>query len=87
MEVCSIFINFICAGVADKMFPFLRNRTDKGLSPIEKKDLFKDCGSITLFSLSSVVVKAFEIHDAAVYRTPPAGDLNSFVECFGISDC
>lgn len=29
----------------------------------------------------------FEIHDAAVYRTPPAGDLNSFVECFGISDC
>lgn len=55
---CSIFINFICAGVADKMFPFLRNRTDKGLSPIEKKDLFKDCGSITLFSLSSVVVKA-----------------------------
>lgn len=54
----NILQNLANAVIADKMFPFLRQKPKYLLSKAEKRDIFKDCGAISLFSISTVVLKA-----------------------------
>ena len=55
---CVILQNIINAIISDKMFPYLKQKPKFFLSKEERKDIFKDCGAISLFSISAVVLKA-----------------------------
>ncbi len=54
----NILIGYIYACIANRMFPFLQEKCSYYLSKQDKINIFKDCGAISLFSISSVVLKA-----------------------------
>lgn len=44
--------------IANRMFPFIRKKSQKHIEKAEAKEIFKDCGAISLFALSSQVLKS-----------------------------
>lgn len=55
MNIVQGFVNAI---IANKMFPFVKTKSQKHIEKEEAKEIFKDCGSISLFSISSQVLKS-----------------------------
>lgn len=55
---CVILQNIVNAIISDKTFPYLKDKPKYYLTRKEKSEIFKDCGAISLFSISVVVVKA-----------------------------
>lgn len=53
-----ILENSIYAIIADRMYPFLKEKTDKKLDISEVKEIFKDCSALLLYKLNGVVLKA-----------------------------
>ena len=56
--ITNILQNFVYAKIADYYCPYINEDTEKELSKSEKKEIFKDCKAITMFSLSAVILKA-----------------------------
>ena len=54
----NILQNYMYARIADKYYPFLKEKNLETLTKQEKKQIFKDCGAISIFEISSVVLKA-----------------------------
>lgn len=59
--------SYVNAQIANKMFPFLSEPLNNRISKAEQKEIFKDCFSISLFSMSSVVLKATDNIVLAAY--------------------
>lgn len=59
IQVFSVIIqNIVYAKVADKMYPFINNKTDEKLNKNEIKEIVKDCSALFLYRLNGVVLKA-----------------------------
>ena len=50
--------NFVSARMADKMYPYINEKTTEKISIAEAKDIFKDCGALFLYKLNGVILKA-----------------------------
>ena len=50
--------NFACAILSDRMFPYIREKTDDRLDKAEILGIIKDCGALFLYKLNNVVLKA-----------------------------
>ena len=50
--------NFACALLAEKMYPYIKEKTSEKLQISEVKDILKDCGALILYRLNNVVLKA-----------------------------
>lgn len=57
-----IFFNILQAYLVskktDKMYPFIKKTSEKKLSKAEKKEIFKDCGSLAIYRINYVVLIA-----------------------------
>lgn len=59
LDVVVIIVqNIVIARFADKLYPYINDKTDDSISTQEVKGIFKDCGAIMLYNINSVVVKA-----------------------------
>ena len=58
MVIQVIVKNMICAGLADRMYPFINDKTDEKLGKEEVIEVFKDCGALFLYKMNTVVLKA-----------------------------
>lgn len=54
----TIIQNIVNAVVADKLYPFIKNKEKEKIEEKEIKEIFKDCGAIFLYRLNGVVLKA-----------------------------
>lgn len=50
--------NIACAVMADRMYPYLQEKTSDRLDKSEIMEVVKDCGALFLYKLNSVVLKA-----------------------------
>ncbi len=50
--------NLCCAIIADKMYPYINEKTEDKIDLVEIKDVIKDCGALFLYKLNGVVIKA-----------------------------
>lgn len=50
--------NMTCAILANKMYPYINEKTDDKLEKKEVKEVFKDCGALFLYKLNEVVIKS-----------------------------
>lgn len=53
-----IFENFACAKLANKMYPYINQKTEEKIDKKEVKSVFKDCAALFLYKLNGVVLKA-----------------------------
>ena len=58
MVIQVIVQNMICARLADRMYPFINDKTDDKLDKKEVIEIFKDCGALLLYKMNAVVLKA-----------------------------
>ena len=49
---------YLISRKASAMYPFIKNKTNNQLSTKEKKDIFKDCGSLLIYRTNYVVLMA-----------------------------
>ena len=56
--VSVVLQNFVCAKMADHMYPFINYKTDEKVTKEEFKSTLKDCGALFLYKLNAVVLKA-----------------------------
>lgn len=56
--VDTIIKNIVFAIISDRMYPFLKEKTEERMSREEVKGIFKDCGALFLYKINRVVVKA-----------------------------
>ena len=54
----NIATGLINAKLADRMYPYIKEKCQESISKEERNEIFKDCGSIFLFSANSVILKA-----------------------------
>ena len=54
----TIMQNIFVAHLADKMYPFLKEKDVEDLSSEESKGIFKDCGALFIYKINNVVVKS-----------------------------
>lgn len=50
--------NVVCAIIADRQYPYINDKSAEKISKEEFRDILKDCGSLFLYKMNSVVVKA-----------------------------
>ena len=58
MVIQVIVQNMLCARLADRMYPFINDKTDDKLDKKEVIEVFKDCGALFLYKMNAVVLKA-----------------------------
>ena len=58
MVIQIIVQNMICARLADRMYPFINDKTEDKLDREEVIEVFKDCGALFLYKMNAVVLKA-----------------------------
>lgn len=58
LVVQTICNNLLVAYVADKSYPYIREKPQTGISKDEAVGIFKDCGALFLFKLNQIVIKA-----------------------------
>lgn len=58
MVIQVIVQNVVYAKLADKMYPYINERTEEKLSRTEIKETLKDCAALFLYELNDVVLKA-----------------------------
>lgn len=56
--VINIATGLINAALANRLYPFLKEKSNLSISKNERHDIFRDCKVIFLFSINTVVVKA-----------------------------
>jgi O-antigen/teichoic acid export membrane protein len=54
----NIATGLINAKLADRMYPYIKEKVQESISKEERNEIFKDCGSIFIFSVNSVILKA-----------------------------
>lgn len=54
----NIIQGLVNAKIADKYYPFLKEKCKDSIEKEEKREIFKDCGSISIFSISSEILKS-----------------------------
>jgi len=54
----NIIQGLVNAVIADRLFPFISKKNKAKIQKEEAKEIFKDCGAISLFSISSQVLKS-----------------------------
>lgn len=62
-----IVYNMTCAYLADKMYPYINEKTTDRLPIGEIKEVFKDCAAIFLYKLNAVVLKATDNLVLSIY--------------------
>lgn len=50
--------NFVCARIAQKMYPYISDSVEEKVGKEEFKSTIKDCGALFLYKLNTVVLKA-----------------------------
>lgn len=50
--------NIAIAAIADRMYPYINDKTTQKIGKNEIVDMFKDCGALTIYKLNDVVLKA-----------------------------
>ena len=59
ISVISIILqNIVNAILANKMYPFIKEKCEEKITKSEVKDIFKDCSAIFLYKINNVVLKA-----------------------------
>lgn len=58
LVISTIIQNVANAIVANKLYPFIKEKEDGKIEKKEIKDIFKDCGAIFLYRLNGVVLKS-----------------------------
>jgi len=58
LVLSTIIQNTINACLANKLYPYIKDKTTEKLEKSEVKNIFKDCGAIFLYRLNGVVLKA-----------------------------
>lgn len=53
-----IIQNFICARIADRMYPYINEKCPDVLPLAERKGIFKDCYALLILQINGVVLKA-----------------------------
>lgn len=53
-----ILENFAYAFLADRMYPYINDKSTEKLDSAEVREVFKDCGALFLYKLNGVVLKA-----------------------------
>mgnify|MGYP003290481970 CR=1 FL=1 len=56
--VSVIVQNIVCAKIADKRYPFIKEKTAEKIDREEEKGIYKDCSALFLYKLNGVVLKA-----------------------------
>jgi len=56
--VFNIIQSYLIAKITNKLYPYIIEKTDKTLTKKEKKNLFKDCGSLMIYRINYVVLTA-----------------------------
>lgn len=56
--ISTIGQNFVCAKLANKMYPYINEPLSDRISKQEVIDTFKDCGALMLYKLNDAVLKA-----------------------------
>lgn len=58
MIISVIAENIVFAKIADRMYPYINDRTQDGVSRKEVLETIKDCGALFLYKLNSIVLNA-----------------------------
>lgn len=56
--IMGIIQNLVFAIKADKMYPYLKNKSNNKLSNQERNEIFKDCSAIFIYKVNSVVLNS-----------------------------
>lgn len=56
--VFNILQSYLISKKTDKMYPFIKTKSEKKLTKSEKKEIFKDCGSLMIYRINYVVLTA-----------------------------
>lgn len=71
--------NIACALLADRMYPYIREKTSERISKEETKAIYKDCGALFLFKLNGVVLKATDnIVISIILGLPAVGEYSNY---------
>lgn len=58
MIAFNILVNFVYAKIAERMFPYIKEKNEGKISKKETVELFKDCGALLLYRINTAVVSA-----------------------------
>ena len=53
--VFNILQSYLISKKTDKMYPFIKAKSEKKLTKSEKKEIFKDCGSLMIYRINYVI--------------------------------
>ncbi len=63
-----ILLNIVCAVMSDRMYPYIREKTEDRLGIDEVRSLFKDCSALFIYKMNGVVLKATDNIVLSVFR-------------------